>query len=423
MVLLIKRVLNFFFIIRKNDPEDLRKRKVLNILLIVISAVDIIVLALYISFLIFRAPIISIVDIYQIINIALITITGCLIIFLINNYSSKKLAIYLFLIFFTILIFIADNPYELVLGRSLLLFTLPIIMAGFLIKPFASFIVSFFVIFINLFICFVQEFIPNPISLLVFNLIAFFTWFSGMNLEKSIKKYQKAYKRENFYKDLFVHDTNNILQNILMAVELFDYKLKNSKGLTDTKILNLIKIQIERSAHLIDNIRIFDALSKTEHLLKRRDFNKDLEQVIEDIKLEFKERDLNIQIQLLTQDTSVIANKFLIDVFKNILINAIIYNDNKTIEIIVRISTIHENNKKFLKAEFIDNGIGIPESLKENIFNREIDEDESISGSGLGLTLIKSILDKYKARIWVENKLAEDYTKGSNFILLFPETR
>jgi len=208
-----------------------------------------------------------------------------------------------------------------------------------------------------------------------------------------------------------------------MAVEIFEYKLNTSEELTEPQILTLIKNQIERSAHLIKNIRIFDALSKSEYLLKRRDFKKDLEEVIEEIKLKAEKKDISIQIQSLTQENSVIANKFLLDVFKNILINSIIYNDNKTVEIVVRISTIHENNKQFLKAEFIDNGIGIPDSIKKNIFSREIDEYTSTSGSGLGLSLIKSILDKYKAKIWVENKIPEDYTKGSKFILLFPETR
>jgi len=421
--LFIKRVLNFFFLIHKNDPEELRKRKVLNILSIGIALITIGVMVLYSLLFFYWYSLVRSIDFYYLVSILIITFIGCIIIFLINNYLSRRLANYLFLIFIFILIFFADTPYELVLGRSLLLFVLPIVMAGFLIKSFASFIVSFLVILAIFLICIIEGLTPNFISLFIYILIAFLTWFSGMNLEKSIKKYRKAYRRENFYKDLFIHDTNNILQNILMTVELFEYKLKTYEELTDIKFFNLIKIQIERSAHLIENIRIFDALSKSEYLLKRRDFKKDLEEVIEEIKLKAEKKDISIQIQSLTQENSVIANKFLLDVFKNILINSIIYNDNKTVEIVVRISTIHENNKQFLKGEFIDNGIGIPDSIKNCIFNREINENKSISGLGLGLSLIKSILDKYKAKIWVENKIPEDYTKGSKFILLFPEAR
>lgn len=65
--------------------------------------------------------------------------------------------------------------------------------------------------------------------------------------------------------------------------------------------------------------------------------------------------------------------------------------------------------------------MGIPDSLKLNIFHRESAGDRSLIGLGLGLSLVKSILNQYKAKIWVENKIPEDYTKGSNFILMFPK--
>lgn len=409
--------------IHKNDPEELRKRKVLNILSIGIALISMGVILLYSILFFFWSPIVSSIDFYSLMSISVITLIGCIIIFLINNYLSQGLANYLFLIFISILIFIADTPYQLVLGRSLLLFVLPIVIAGFLIKPFTSFIVSFFVILGNIFICIIEGFTPNFISLFIYVLVAFLTWFSGMNLEKSIKKYRKAYNRENFYKDLFVHDTNNILQNMLMAVELCEIDLKTYENLTNSKFLYLIKTQIGRLGNLIKNIRIFDTFSKSKHLLKRRDFKKDLEEAIEKTKLRIQKKDLDIQIQLQTQNTSVIANKFLVDIIKNILFNSIIYNDNITAKIVIRISNIQDNGKRFLKAEFIDNGIGIPDSIKKNIFTREIDENKSISGSGLGLSLVKTILDTYKAKIWVDNVIPEDYKKGSNFILLFPKTR
>lgn len=39
---------------------------------------------------------------------------------------------------------------------------------------------------------------------------------------------------------------------------------------------------------------------------------------------------------------------------------------------------------------------------------------------GLGLSLVKLIIEKYNGQIWVENKIKGDITKGSNFIILLP---
>jgi len=39
----------------------------------------------------------------------------------------------------------------------------------------------------------------------------------------------------------------------------------------------------------------------------------------------------------------------------------------------------------------------------------------------LGLSLINIILEKYNSKIWVENVVKDDFSKGSNFILLIPK--
>ena len=40
---------------------------------------------------------------------------------------------------------------------------------------------------------------------------------------------------------------------------------------------------------------------------------------------------------------------------------------------------------------------------------------------GLGLALVKKIIDNYNGKIWVEDRVKGDHSKGSNFVLLIPE--
>ena len=40
---------------------------------------------------------------------------------------------------------------------------------------------------------------------------------------------------------------------------------------------------------------------------------------------------------------------------------------------------------------------------------------------GLGLSLVKKIIESYHGQIWVEDRFEGDYSKGSNFIVLIPE--
>jgi signal transduction histidine kinase len=133
--------------------------------------------------------------------------------------------------------------------------------------------------------------------------------------------------------------------------------------------------------------------------------------------------DKNVEIMINTpyDEIKVYANQLLSDLFENILINAIRYNRNHSIQIIINISKRKNEDNNFIKLEFIDNGIGIPDTMKEKIFQRGYNAKEFVSGLGLGLTLVKKILNLYKGEIWVQDKIEGDYTQGSNFVILIPE--
>lgn len=81
------------------------------------------------------------------------------------------------------------------------------------------------------------------------------------------------------------------------------------------------------------------------------------------------------------------------------------------------ISKTIEDESKFIKIEFLDNGIGIDDERKQGIFQEVYDEKKGTNGMGLGLSLIKKIIELYHGKIWVEDRISEDYAKGSRFIV------
>ena len=70
--------------------------------------------------------------------------------------------------------------------------------------------------------------------------------------------------------------------------------------------------------------------------------------------------------------------------------------------------------------EFIDNGIGVEDYRKETIFKKGRKDHKGGKGMGLGLSLVSKILRLYNGKIWVEDKIKGDYSKGSNFIVIIP---
>ena len=70
--------------------------------------------------------------------------------------------------------------------------------------------------------------------------------------------------------------------------------------------------------------------------------------------------------------------------------------------------------------EFKDNGIGISDYRKNNIFERGSRKRYKSKGMGLGLSLVRKIIDTYNGDIWVEDRVKGDYKQGSNFVVLIP---
>ncbi|MFW9989545.1 MAG: PAS domain S-box protein [Candidatus Odinarchaeota archaeon] len=240
-------------------------------------------------------------------------------------------------------------------------------------------------------------------------------------VKNSEKKYKKAYYQANLYKDIFAHDINNILQNISSSVELSSLYLNNPEKLNTIKELyKIIDEQVNRAKKLIINIRKITEIDESEIVLEKIDTIALLNKAIEFIKNSFQTRNIDVQINTPIKKTDVIANNFLLDVFENILINAVRYNNKPNIEIIINISIEKKEDKNYLKIEFKDNGKGISDYRKNTIFERGLRKRYKTKGMGLGLSLVRKIMDTYKGDIWVEDRVKGDHKQGSNFIVLIP---
>jgi len=241
-------------------------------------------------------------------------------------------------------------------------------------------------------------------------------------LRKSEIQYREAYNLANFYRDLFAHDINNILQNILSSKEICSIYINDPKKLKDiSTFLNIITEQVRRGAKLSRNVQKLSKLGDTQIFTQSIEVYTVLKSAIEYIQNSFKERKISIKIDDFTEKMFVQANDFLIDVFENILNNAVRHNESPSVEILIKCIRMQKSGLKYLKIEFIDNGLGIHDKRKEMIFKRVYKKDISIGGMGLGLSLVNKIIASYNGEIWVEDRVLGDYLKGSNFIILIPE--
>ncbi len=242
-------------------------------------------------------------------------------------------------------------------------------------------------------------------------------------LKKSEEKYREAFNRAEFYKDLFTHDMNNNLQAILSAVDLACLLLKNENNSSKVDdLLDKVKMFVEDGARLISDIKKLSKLEKEDQIsIQSIEVLAILKNVIEFSQNQYQDKEVNVETEISYEKVIVQANELMKDVLENIMLNAIKHNKNLVVEIMIRISKIEKDGINYYKFNFIDNGMGISDDRKEKIFQRGFMEDKSLRGMGLGLSLVKKIIDSYNGQIWVEDKVQGDHSKGSNFIIFIPE--
>ena len=173
---------------------------------------------------------------------------------------------------------------------------------------------------------------------------------------------------------------------------------------------------LQNLSNLITNILKLNKLENQKIFLETSEYNLS-EQLIECLlcfESIWEEKNINIECDLESIDSYLDKDK-ISQVIVNLLSNAIRYTNNGGK---IFISSYKENNN--LKIQFKDNGIGIPKENIKYIFERFYRVDESRSkntgGIGVGLTIVKSIIDLHQGTIEVRSEL----NKGSEFIVILP---
>ncbi len=168
------------------DPDDARRRKLLNILLAGVIALSI--LTIVILFLVDWLNLIQ-PDFRNLILVASLTLSvGSLTFYGLNRRQDVPgwVSSGLFLLMMMGIIALADTPQEVADGRTLFAFAIPIIMSSVLLKPFFSFVFSALCSLEIAIIALLIDIQPNTFAMVGFFLIAFVAWLSAITLEQAL---------------------------------------------------------------------------------------------------------------------------------------------------------------------------------------------------------------------------------------------
>ena len=233
---------------------------------------------------------------------------------------------------------------------------------------------------------------------------------------KGIKSTEAAKSEAEFYVDLMSHDIRNFNQITMGYIEL----LQLAESLSGSELAYLEKAQkgVVGSNKLIDNIKKIRLIRQfAGKKQEKTDLNAILAQDADDVQKASPAVKVRMEFNAKEKHT-VMADEYIHEIFRHIMDNAAKYDTHpeKLIEVAVKPASF--DDKDYWSVRIADHGPGVPEDKKKSIFERMT---QTTKGAGVGLSIVRVIVDKYGGFIHVEDRVKGDPSKGSVFIVDLPK--
>lgn len=244
---------------------------------------------------------------------------------------------------------------------------------------------------------------------------------------QDLKEMRDRAENANRAKSEFLAKMSHELRTPMHAILSFSrLSLKRVEPLKDerlTTILENIQISGKRLLDLLNGLLDLSKLEArhTSFSFKTDDLTRALDQTLLELEPLFSAKQVNVRVQKEGVDTVVdYDSKLMVQVFINILSNAIKYSP-ETAEIgITFLSNAMHNGSPTLMCRIQDQGRGIPPGELESIFEKFVQSSHTatsnVGGTGLGLAIVREIMDAHGGKIWAENCVP----CGSCFVLVLP---
>jgi len=220
---------------------------------------------------------------------------------------------------------------------------------------------------------------------------------------KSLENQEELKKAKNL-QELMLHIVSHDLKNPLAVlsgyVDLLRVDFKD-------EYLDAMERAIEEASNIIEKARLFSRLGagKIEEEKILVNLRKEVEEAASIITHKYRDAKLTLNLG----DIELYAYPIVKEVFINLMDNAFKYGASEVIVDGV-------NKDKYVEIRISDDGPGIPDNKKKIIF-KPFETLSSKKGSGLGLTIVKMIIDLHEGKIWVE----DNKPKGSIFVIQLPK--
>lgn len=227
------------------------------------------------------------------------------------------------------------------------------------------------------------------------------------------EKLRRSKENTELYLDILLHDISNIntvssgfLELMMLRPDLTDRSMSYLKYCSEA---------VKRASSLINKVRTLSYIDMDSQEKLRFDLVSLFDNVLDSVRTEYPDKNIVAEKTGVKGRAEINAGALLTDMMRHLISNAIIHNPNPKVELYFDLKEQRIRDIEGYIMSISDNGCGIPDILKENVFIRSKRQDGNLPGSGLGLSIVKGVVEKYGGEIWVEDRIKGNHSLGSSF--------
>lgn len=219
-----------------------------------------------------------------------------------------------------------------------------------------------------------------------------------------------SFERQQRFSASAAHELKTPLATMLVNLDVLDMEEKASAAQME-RVLSIVRTNTERMIRLVDNLFQLTT-EKSSEMCEEVPVDEMFAEILEELSAQLNTKHLSVSLSSLSGIKLTGNRTMLYRAMSNLVENAAKYNrENGSIFI----SASQQQEDVIIKIA--DTGIGIPKEECERIFEPfyRVDQSRSrsIGGAGLGLALVKDIVEKHRGTIQVHSRAGQ----GSEFIL------
>lgn len=227
--------------------------------------------------------------------------------------------------------------------------------------------------------------------------------------EQLLQKLRHQNEQLNDYAHLVSHDLKSSLRNLSALLTWVKEDCAEKIGEESVSNLNLMEAKIEKMDKFLEDIINYSEIGAIGLKTNTIDLNVKVIKIIDELDIP-----KNIKVVIKGKLPVLKADaRRMRQVFQNLISNAINFNDKE--EGLVEVAV--KETEDFYTFSIKDNGRGIPKEYHEKIFEIFTTLGYHEKSTGMGLSIVKRVLDLYDGKTWLESEVS----KGTTFYFSIPK--